>query len=208
VVLEELDGEALVYDPTCGAVHRFNGIVLFVWTVCDGTRNTAQIIDLVTNSYSTEWNEAEEHVKRVLAEFHSLGLLQLGTTPPSDISNSSIHYSGPDAKHHPPAYTISRRRVLSGGVGMIVIAPPVISTFFASGSSAAASNPINPGYSPTGPGGCANPGYSCITALDCCNTLQSNCQAGKCCIQVNQTGCFVDSDCCSGLTCYAGTCEL
>ena len=49
--VEELDGEAVIYDPICGAVHRFNDVVLFVWSGCDGTRTLGDLIDDMTKGY-------------------------------------------------------------------------------------------------------------------------------------------------------------
>ena len=44
IVLEELDGEAILYDPRYGAVHRFNAVTLFVWDLCDGSHTMTDIV--------------------------------------------------------------------------------------------------------------------------------------------------------------------
>jgi hypothetical protein len=204
---EELDGEAVLYDPGCGAVHRFNAMTLFVWGACDGLHSTAGIVNALTERYAITSDEARGHVERVVAEFRKRDLLQEEDAEPASVVSSERKPSktqrGLDKPRGP-----SRRELLSGGVTKLVFMAPVISTFVATGAHAVASNPINPNYSATGAGGCANPGYSCTANADCCGggTALTGCEGNVCCIKNNKSGCFRDSDCCSGLTCSAGTC--
>jgi hypothetical protein len=212
VVVEELDGEALVYDPECGAVHRFNGVVMFVWSGCDGVRTVGEIIEEMTERYAIDHSEAGEQVGRVIEDFQRLGLLddeEPGQRPKETAMPDAQHVEVDEAD----GASISRRRMIRGGVGMLVFAPPAISTFFAKGAFAAASNPINPNFSATCGGGNANPGYSCTTDQDCCDLDSSSsttCETSDrfvCCIKINRGTCYSDTDCCNGNTCNAGICE-
>ncbi len=68
LVLEELDGEAVLYDPRYGALHRFNAVTLFVWDLCDGSHTMADIARRLTQLCEVEPDEALDNVQRATAE--------------------------------------------------------------------------------------------------------------------------------------------
>jgi PqqD family protein of HPr-rel-A system len=75
LVVHELDGEALVYDPTTSDTHRLNETAYFVWLACDGTRDATDIAHLVTDRYAVSLESALEHIEQVLAAFQARRLI-------------------------------------------------------------------------------------------------------------------------------------
>ncbi|UCF32398.1 MAG: PqqD family protein [Phycisphaerales bacterium] len=225
--IEGLDGEAVVYDPLDGAVHRFNATTFFVWNACDGSRSANDIAAGVVEHYSVGAGEALDVVHRVIARLNEKGLLQAESSGSADEANSmkpvpacaivdqqdrSMNAQRADtalpAAHptEPSGQGLSRRALLGSSVTKAALAAPVISTFFAAG--AYASGPSASGA--FGPGGCKTVGYSCAVPADCCEEGAENtdCEDGVCCIRKGKVGCTIDDDCCSTATggCVDGTC--
>jgi len=232
LVFEELDGEAVLYDPRCGAVHRFDALTLLVWQACDGSHSAADITRAVTAAYDVNADEAFGHVEQLIAELCTRDLLANGCAtaasvpaePEEGVTVRAVaeHTGAAEAVRQPaglaaparrsssPPSLLSRRAVLKGGATKLAYAAPVIATFFA--RPAYASNPINPAASAFGAGGCKNPGYSCTGAFECCGgAAGAQCVYPEqvCCIKSKKTGCYRDEDCCDfpAETCNAGTCE-
>ncbi|UCG33467.1 MAG: PqqD family protein [Phycisphaerales bacterium] len=230
--LEELDGEAVLYDPRCGAVHRFNALTLFVWDACDGSHSAADIAKAVTATYTVDADEALGHVNHVVAELCTRDLLANGCAaaakvpavrdvdtgaravadlaPTAEPGGQTGSMSGSMRRNPSVRRLLSRRAVLRGGATKLAFAAPAISTFFA--RPACASNPINPAASVFGAGGCKNPGYSCTGAFECCGgAAGAQCQWPEqvCCIKSGKTTCYRDEDCCNfpADICNAGKCE-
>ena len=204
LVLEELDGEAILYDPRYGAVHRFNTVTLFVWDTCDGSHTAADVARRLTQLCEVEPDEVLEHVQRVIAELGILELLQNAPVEPMNKRNvpwwtkaspAPAGFSVLPQGDHPEQSRLSRRELLGGGMRKLVFVAPVISTFFAAGAFA------SPGLcSPCGNlGGC-----SCTVDADCCGTL--DCCGGQCRIPGEGSGCTTHADCCSG-ECEEGGCN-
>ena len=230
--VEELDGEAVLYDPQNGTVHRFNATTFFVWSACDGWRTPKDIALGVAEHYSVGADEALKVVRSVIAQLHEKELLQADHADSADaglaewkrsaLTNTTGQGIATDValstpKRAPVAQRadrgLSRRELLGGGVAKAVLAAPVILTFCAARAYAGASNPIHPG-SATGPGGCKNIGFSCVVNADCCEGgAKSACQdqggpTKTCCVQSNQSGCVYDNDCCNtNDVCIAGICQ-
>ena len=75
LILHELDGEALLYDPMKGDTHRVNETAFFIWHECDGVRSTMTIAKSLTERYDVDLSTAEFHVATILAKFDRFGLL-------------------------------------------------------------------------------------------------------------------------------------
>ena len=185
VHVEELDDEAVLYDPRTGAIHRMDATAYSVWKACDGSRTCDDVCHLVATRHRIGGVRAEQLVRSAL-ELLDQKELMVGSGATSDSA-------------------LSRREVLSGGIGRALVAAPMISTFFAAGAYAS-----GPSASAAfGGGACKNIGYSCGNANDCCEgPPQRGCQGSTCCVKSNQAGCVADADCCqAGNSCVAGTCE-
>ena len=225
LVCEELDGEAVVFDPQCGGVHRFNAATLLVWELCDGAHTATAIADAVAARYAIDPNDARVYIERVVEQFRERGLVDQSWPQVSNVASSSAA-QGQTADSEDTARQATgtdqcspalrpaqprgptRREVLGGGVAKLVFVAPVISSFCAARAYANASNPIHPG-SPTGLGGCKNVGYSCVWSSDCCDGVGDNrCIDNVCCVRPGKSGCVFDEDCCDFPTdtCNAGTC--
>jgi hypothetical protein len=225
--IEGLDGEAVVYDPRNGAVHRLNATTFFVWNACDGLRSANDIAAGVVEHYSVGAGEALDVVHRVIAKLNEKGLLQEESSGSDDVANMmkpapvcatvdqqdrSMNARRADTALPAARPTetasqgLSRRALLGSSVTKAALAAPVISTFFAAG--AYASGPSASGA--FGEGGCKTVGYSCTVPADCCEEGLENtdCEDGVCCIRKGKTGCTTDDDCCSTATggCVGGTC--
>ena len=215
LTLEELDGEAILYDPRYGALHRFNAATLFVWDLCDGSRTLADIAHRMTQLCDVEPDEALDSVERVIAELRTLELLQGAPVAAMNKRNVPCWTKAPPEPEAPSVLPrvgtseelrLSRRQLLRGGVTKLVFVAPVISTFFAAG--AYASGPSASAAFGTDAGGdCKNIGYSCTIKDDCCTVVgeAQDCDANVCCVDV--TGpCSTNGDCCSN-SCTASVCD-
>ncbi len=76
VLVEELDGEAILSDPTDGAAHRLNQTALAVWNKLDGAATTREIAEGLTQTYEVEFEDALDHVEELLVLFAELNLLE------------------------------------------------------------------------------------------------------------------------------------
>ncbi len=199
VDLHDLDGEAILFDPVGGAVHRLNATARRLWNLCDGTRTVDDLVDDCAGRFEIEPVEAAAIVNDALASLRAQELLEEPTDPhPQDQTAPPPQTSAADGAE-PPA-TPSRRDFLRGGATKALIAAPIISTFF-----------VRPAYastvSPHGAGGCKNIGFSCQINIDCCdNTSRVKCEANTCCVKHNEA-CDSSDECCAGRTCTAGTCQ-
>ena len=160
--VEELDAEAVVFDAQNGAVHRLDTITFFVWNTCDGKRTPTEFANEVAERYSVAKAEAVAVVESALEQLRDKGLLD-GSPATSGVLANPV-----DRK-------LSRREVLTGGVGKAMLVAPVISTFFAAGAYAS-----GPSFSAAwGVGDCKNLGYSCTVVGDCCAGAGA-CTGSKC----------------------------
>ena len=227
LVLEELDGEAVLYDARHGAVHRFNVTTLMIWNGCSGSQTPKDIATGLVGDHSIPVDEALKVVDSVIAQLHNRDLLHQHYAVPYQQSLSSVaaHAEPPRQRMSTKSSAgrvpqgdatetagrrISRRELLSSGVIKGVIAAPVISTFFAAG--AFASGPGLPDGGSFDPA-CADLGSPCTEISDCCDYSgfqlgcdTSTCGPGKCCcVKATDGPCTIDSDCCDlAKNCVAG----
>jgi hypothetical protein len=76
LIVEELDGQAILSDPVDGSTHRLNATALEVWQWCDGRRTTRQIAERLTARYEVEYEIALNHVDELMASFAQLHLFE------------------------------------------------------------------------------------------------------------------------------------
>ncbi len=207
LVLEELDGEAILYDPRYGAVHRFNAVTLFVWDLCDGSRTITDIAQRLTKLCEFNPVEALDGVLRVIAELSTLDLVQGAPVEPMNKTKVPWWTKAPEPaasavrtyQDGPEPVRLSRRELLRGGVTKLAFAAPVIATFFASGAYASGGNGL---FSFD----CKLNGFSCTADGDCCqDPAAQDCEFNECC-KPNGQPCDTDAECCSN-TCGAVNCN-
>ncbi len=75
VVVHELDGEALVYDPITSDTHQLNQTAYRIWQACDGSRSPSAIARELTDVYAISFASALSHVERIMSEFQALRLI-------------------------------------------------------------------------------------------------------------------------------------
>ena len=226
VDVHALDGEAILYDPRSGAVHRFNATTMMVWNACDGSREVAEIARALAMLSAVSADEAQAHVQRAIKDLTKRDLLMesADACPPSprrparpdnsteDPVNSEelvCPTAGDASAEAAPVDRCtstkpSRREVLCGGATKIILGAPIISTFFATGAYAS-----GPSASAAfGAAGCKTIGYSCSTGSDCCiDADDAKCQSSTCCLKKGESPCDADADCCDGNSCTGGTCD-
>ena len=201
IIVRELDGEAVLYDPRSGAVHRFNAATLTVWNACDGSTDLGGMTETFADRFGLSTERADAHVRKAIRELAKRDVFL-------DADDVEVRVLG-ESTNEPAgkrfASTIpTRREVLSGGAATLLVTAPVISTFFAVG--AYASGPSASGA--FGDGGCKTTGYSCSVNPDCCEApSDQSCEGGTCCLKPGESGCSADADCCQGEVCSSGTCS-
>ena len=66
VRIQELDGEALIFDPVSADTHRLNQTALFIWRQCDARQDTSQIARRLTEAYDVSHDRALQCVEHLL----------------------------------------------------------------------------------------------------------------------------------------------
>ncbi len=223
--MEELDGEAVLYDPRNGAVHRFNATTLMIWNGCSGSQTPTDIAAGLVGPHSIPVDAALKVVDSVIAELEDRDLLQDGAVadqqpvsavgvnaePPTQAmtATSSVSQVRQADATETASPGISRRQLLRSGVTKGVLAAPVISTFFASGAMASGGLANGGSFDPN----CADLGSPCTVISDCCDydgwQLEcdtASCGPGKCCcVKATDGPCTTDADCCDSTKfCQAG----
>ncbi len=75
VSVRELAGEFVVYDATRKRAHALNTTVADVWRLCDGTRPSDQIVEVLSRRYSLPPEEAQSILLMSLQRLERAGLL-------------------------------------------------------------------------------------------------------------------------------------
>jgi hypothetical protein len=79
----ELDGEAVLYDPTTQVLHRLNRGAAAVWAACDGTSSADEIIRALDDAHSGSRRAIARDVPAVINRFRGLGLLRSAEVGPA-----------------------------------------------------------------------------------------------------------------------------
>lgn len=218
--MEYLDGEAVLYSPELGSVHRFDARTLVVWKGCNGCHTLAEIVAMLSTQSEMSACETEEFVEQVVVELvaRDLVVVKGGAEPNAGQSPTGKTAWTPDDRAIPTSLTsqgsdrvLSRRELLTGGASRLVLGAPVISSFFATGAYASGLSASGALGTDSG-GACKNILYSCSNQNDCCNDVaargcENNAGPGKhCCIKIDDA-CASDEECCNNRSCTAGTCQ-
>jgi hypothetical protein len=167
-VVEELDGEVLVYDTERDRAHCLNGLAAAVWNACDGRRGPDKLTAHVVGSFPGCDEDAIAEALAQLGERHLL-------STPFPVPTGAGHVEAPqaddgarladDADRDREARRLSRRRALRTiGIGVAAgIAFPVITSITAPTPAHAFS--------------CVPTGGACSSSAQCCSGA---CASGSC----------------------------
>ena len=75
-LLEDMDGELLLYNPSSAVTLHLNGPSAIVWQLCDGHRTASEIIELVKEAYPNQDEQIAEDVTSVIKDLHERDVLQ------------------------------------------------------------------------------------------------------------------------------------
>jgi Coenzyme PQQ synthesis protein D (PqqD) len=72
----ELEGEAVLYDPSAHMLHRLNREAAAVWRSCDGSASTGQITCTLEEAYPASRETIATDVPAVIERLRRLSLLR------------------------------------------------------------------------------------------------------------------------------------
>ena len=72
IVVEEIDGEILLYRPSTHKAIHLNGTAALIWKLCDGTRTVNEVIDCLSSQFpdarSSIACEVQESIDQLLRD--------------------------------------------------------------------------------------------------------------------------------------------
>jgi hypothetical protein len=68
-LLEDMDGELLLYNPINSTTLHLNGPSAIVWNLCDGEATVQQMIDAVQEAYPEQSEQIESDIVSVVKDF-------------------------------------------------------------------------------------------------------------------------------------------
>lgn len=181
IVMQEIDGETLIYDLISNKAFNLNHTSAMVWTLCDGTRTAADIAKNMSGRLDSVVNE--DFVWLALEQLKKDNLLE-------DSTEIIVPFEG-----------LSRREVIRK-VGLAsLVALPVVASLVAptavQAQSCGATNKAN-GCACTQQGQCAS---------GCCSSTPRTCVSPG--TKTQGTPCIANCECATGLTCKGSpqTCQ-
>ncbi len=76
-LLEDMDGETLLYNPANATTLHLNGPSAIVWQLCDGERSVQTIIDAVKEAYPDQAEQVEGDIINVVKDLSTREVLVL-----------------------------------------------------------------------------------------------------------------------------------
>lgn len=76
-LLEDMDGELLLYNPATAVTLHLNGPSAIVWQLIDGQRSVAEIVDVVLEAYPDQSDQIQDDVVEVITDLHQRQVLEL-----------------------------------------------------------------------------------------------------------------------------------
>jgi len=73
---EELDGEVVIYDQSQNKIHALNTTAAWIWRQCDAEHSLMDIINTMVKVFEVNPQQAEQDVRRTIAELSQLSLLE------------------------------------------------------------------------------------------------------------------------------------
>lgn len=83
VILREVDGEYIAYNPVSDEVALLNRSAAAVLDACDGTRTVPDLVTALQELFSLTSDVARHDVEQIVREFVDCGLLQPSCARPS-----------------------------------------------------------------------------------------------------------------------------
>ena len=74
-LLEDMDGELLLYHPATAVTLHLNGPSAVVWQLCDGQRSCGDIINMVEEAYPQQAAQVADDVAQVVDDLQERGVL-------------------------------------------------------------------------------------------------------------------------------------
>jgi len=75
IISREIDDEILLMDNQAMKVHQLNRTASFIWSRCNGSTSTEEIIEQLAHDFDVEDHVANKHVKDVIAQLLELNVL-------------------------------------------------------------------------------------------------------------------------------------
>jgi hypothetical protein len=160
LVIQELDGEVLIYDLSDNKAFCLNETSALIWQACDGTKSAAEISNIISEKLNSPANE--DFVWFAIDQLKKENLVKNSDQLPNNFAG------------------MSRREVIKKvGLGTM-IALPIISSMVTPASAAAVRSCTNPGqfFSTSSPAitNCGSAPTAVCTAAavtQCCNGTSS-----------------------------------
>lgn len=78
-LLEDMDGELLLYNPKNATTLHLNGPSAIVWGLCNGENTVAQMIDIVSEAYPDQAEQIAGDIVSVIKELSEQEALALAS---------------------------------------------------------------------------------------------------------------------------------
>lgn len=75
LTVEELDGEAVIFDQETGALHHLNSTATVVFRLCDGTATMPQLAADLAEAFRVPVEDVEPQVRTLVGQFRRAKLL-------------------------------------------------------------------------------------------------------------------------------------
>jgi PqqD family protein of HPr-rel-A system len=75
LTVEELDGEAVIFDEENGSFHHLNSTATVVFRLCDGTATMPQLAEDLADAFDVPVKEVEPQVRTLVGQFRRANLL-------------------------------------------------------------------------------------------------------------------------------------
>lgn len=76
-LVEDMDGELLIYNPDSATTSHLNGPSMLVWNCCNGDASVQEIIEALEETFPDQAAKISGDVLAVFEEFESKGLVEL-----------------------------------------------------------------------------------------------------------------------------------
>lgn len=77
VVSTDLEGEAVLLDPTAGEYYGLNEVGTHIWTLLQEPMTFGEIVDALLDEYEVDRNQCEEEVRDLLDQMMEKSLLEV-----------------------------------------------------------------------------------------------------------------------------------